>query len=163
MTPTPTTGPTGPERPDSASTMTPAGTDDHSGLYAQWREACASAAGLAEEAARLRAHLEERIGLRGLVLGTINLPNGRTAPLYVENEQDLRKLWRRLPATLKGERPDVTIAIRAANQIWDAAAAPAGYQDALLRARHAQCAADVLLHRLRFGSPGVPDATAGQS
>lgn len=114
-----------------------------------WQAAQAEAVALAAELRQARATLEQRIGPRGLVLGSLTLPSGRTVPLRASSPDHIKKLWGRLNLgpEVSGERASVVEAVRAACARWDEHAARAGLGDLERRAAGARDRARVLTGR----------------
>ena len=115
----------------------------------RWQDAQQEAMTLAAELRQARADLEQRIGPRGLVLGSLTLPSGRTVPLHASSPDAAKKLWRRLQlgAVNDPERAGVMAAVRAACDQWDAQAERAGLSALERRAAGARDRAAALLKR----------------
>ncbi len=109
-----------------------------------WQAAQAQAQHLHNEARVARDALEARIGPRGLSLGTLTLPNGRTVPIQAASPDQAKKMLRRFYMDLK-ERQDVVAAVREACDRWDAEAERAGVRELERKASAARERAKALM------------------
>ncbi len=94
-----------------------------------WQAAQQEALTLAAELRQARAALEQRIGPRGLIVGSLAMPGGGTAPIHLSDPENARRFWRRLPHDLMVDRQarEATVAaVRAACDRWDAQAERSG-------------------------------------
>lgn len=127
-------------------------TDPGALLYRDWMQSTHDASVLGQEAARMRAELTARIGPRGLVIGTINLPDGRVLPIHMDHTDSVRRLLRKLPMPMQDEVreafPAVQAALAAARDRWDEEADRYGLLEVERRAASARDRARALFNRL---------------
>jgi len=76
-------------------------------------------ASLWREVSCLREQLTARIGPRGLRLGTLVTPDGAAAQMHVGSPNKCKKLWKRLPAEIRGDKLATLAAVRSACGAWD--------------------------------------------
>ena len=114
-----------------------------------WQVAQKQAAKLTQEARQARQALETAIGPRGISLGAVTLPSGRTVPIQAVSPDQAKKLWRRLnlgPA-MEPERAGVMAAVREACDRWDVEAERTGLRQLEQRATAARDRAKALMAR----------------
>lgn len=123
-----------------------------SALRRAWTEAAYDAAALRRDANRLRAALTDRLGPRGLPLGTVRLPDGRTFPIHIASVNEFYRLLRLIPdpsqPAMKAALPTVQDAVFATQKRWDTEAARSGLPALEQRADAAHDRAKALLARL---------------
>jgi len=95
-------------------------------------------AALWNEVSRQRQQLSDRIGPRGLMIGTFVARDGKGVPVHVGSPNEFKKLWKCLPDEIRGDKFATMEAVRAACARWDEEADRVGLLDLQAKAMTAR-------------------------